>query len=92
MDTLLLRPDGLDYKYSIRLALTNCKLGAEEVGNYIDQHFWGNSLEVICHGQIIQICLNTDKPWEILQYCDSLGDIVDVTIENRMQGKKIFTL
>ena len=84
MDTLLLRPEGQGYKYEIQLEILGCKLTKEELGNYLDQHFWGNSLFVEGNDKLMKIRINTDKPWEILAYCDGIG-AVDATIKNRMQ-------
>ena len=83
MDSLLLRPDGLDYKYAVQISVANCALDQEEVGNYVDQHFWGNALRVSCDGKLTEVSLNTDKPWEILEYCDGIGDVVSVSIQRR---------
>ena len=91
MDSLLLRPDGLDYKYAVQISIANCTQSQEKVGNYIDQHFWGNSLRVTADGKLAEISINTDKPWEILEYCDGIGDIVSISIERRVSPlKKIF--
>ena len=83
MDSLLLRPDGLDYKFAIQLFIAGCHHSAEEVGNFIDQHFWGNSLVVEGDKELLKISIHTNKPWEILEYCAGIGDIFDITMENR---------
>ena len=83
MDTLMLHPDGVDYKFSIQLCIADCTASTEEVGNYIDQHFWGNCLQVTADGKIVKVNINTNKPWERLEYCDSLGGVFAVTVKNR---------
>ena len=88
MDTMMLRPDGLDYKFSIQLCIAECRQSPEEVGNYIDQHFWGNCLHVAREEHFVSISINTDKPWEILQYCASLGEVFNIVICNRTFSQK----
>jgi dihydroxyacetone kinase-like predicted kinase len=32
--------------------------------------------------RLIKIHFHTNSPWEVLEYCASLGDIYDIVVEN----------
>ncbi|MFQ9999044.1 MAG: kinase to dihydroxyacetone kinase, partial [Anaerococcus obesiensis] len=44
--------------------------------------FEGDSLLAVGDEDLIKIHFHTNKPWEILEYAQSIGDIFDVVVEN----------
>lgn len=42
----------------------------------------GDCLLAVGDEDLIKVHFHTNTPWKLLEYCDSLGDIYDVVIEN----------
>jgi dihydroxyacetone kinase-like predicted kinase len=72
----------IDYKFDTQLLIESSKLYAEEISMYITDHIKGDSLLVIGDKDLIKIHYHTNEPWEVLEYCATLGDIV---IENMVR-------
>ena len=72
----------LEYRYDTQLLIEGIGLDEDAVHDYITSHFAGDSLLAVGDENLIKIHFHTNKPWEVLEYCASLGDIHDVVIEN----------
>ena len=60
----------------------NGALPAGAINDYITAHFAGDCLLVVGDEETIKLHFHTNRPWEVLEYMASLGDIYDVVIEN----------
>ena len=49
---------------------------------YITEHFEGDCLLAVGDDELIKIHFHTNKPWEVLEYCATLGEIHDIVVEN----------
>ena len=74
--------DSLDYKFDTQLLIEGENLSEDGIHDYISSHFEGDCLLAIGDEDLIKIHFHTDRPWEVLEYCASLGDIHDIVIEN----------
>ena len=72
----------LEFKFDTQLLIDGHDLDEDEIFDYIVEHFEGDSLLAVGDEDLIKIHFHTNKPWEVLEYCASLGDIHDVVIEN----------
>ena len=72
----------LKYKYDVQLLIAGDNLSEDDINEYIIQNFEGDSLLVLGDDDLIKLHFHTSKPWEVLEYCSSLGDIHDVVLEN----------
>ena len=72
----------LEFKFDTQLLIAGHDLDEDEIFDYIVEHFEGDSLLAVGDEDLIKIHFHTNKPWEVLEYCASLGDIHDVVIEN----------
>ena len=72
----------LEFKFDTQLLIAGHDLDEDEIFDYIVEHFEGDSLLAVGDEDLIKIHFHTNKPWEGLEYCASLGDIHDVVIEN----------
>ena len=72
----------LEFKFDTQLLIAGHDLDEDEIFDYIIEHFEGDSLLAVGDEDLIKIHFHTNKPWEVLEYCASLGDIHDVVIEN----------
>ena len=42
----------------------------------------GDSLLVVGDEELIKLHFHTNTPWQVIEYCASLGDIYDIVVEN----------
>ena len=72
----------LDYKFDTQLLIEGENLSEDAINDYITAHFKGDCLLAVGDEDLIKIHFHTNEPWQVLEYCASLGDIYDVVIEN----------
>lgn len=86
--------DQFAYRYDTQLLIDKREqdLDEDKIAEYITEHFEGNSLIAAGDEALIKIHFHTNEPWKILEYCNSVGEIYDIVIEdmirqsNDMQG------
>jgi dihydroxyacetone kinase-like predicted kinase len=72
----------LEYKFDTQMLIEGDNLSEDEINDYIIKNFEGDSLLVLGDESTIKLHYHTNTPWQIMEYCASLGDIYDVVIEN----------
>ena len=72
----------LEYKFDTQLLLEGENLSEDEINDFITENLEGDSLLAVGDEQLIKIHFHTNAPWEVLEYCATLGDIYDVVVEN----------
>ena len=72
----------IEFKFDTQLLNDGENLEEDEIDSYIREHFEGDSLLAVGDDTLIKIHFHTNKPWEILEYAQSIGDIYDVVVEN----------
>lgn len=74
--------EDLKFKYDTQLLIEGGNLDENAINKYFKEHFSGDCLLVVGDEDLIKIHFHTNEPWQILQYCASLGEIYDITIED----------
>lgn len=74
--------EDLEFKYDTQLLIEGENLDENAINKYFKEHFSGDCLLVVGDEGLIKIHFHTNEPWQILQYCASLGEIYDITIED----------
>lgn len=72
----------LEYKFDTQLLIEGKNLSEDDINDYITKNIQGDCLLAVGDDELIKIHFHTNKPWEVLEYCASLGDLHDVVIEN----------
>ena len=72
----------LDYKYDTQLLIAGNVLDEDVISDYITEHFRGDCLLEVGDEELIKIHFHTNEPWQILEYCASLGEIHDIVVED----------
>lgn len=72
----------LEFKFDTQLLIDGHDLDEDEIFDYIVEHFEGDSLLAVGDEDLIKIHFHTNKPWEILEYAATLGEIYDIVVEN----------
>lgn len=72
----------LEFKFDTQLLIAGEDLDEDEIHDYILEHFQGDCLLAVGDEDLIKIHFHTNKPWEILEYAATKGEIYDVVVEN----------
>lgn len=72
----------LEFRYDTQLLIDGKGLNEDEINTYFKEHFEGDCLLAVGDEETIKIHFHTNKPWEILEYCNSLGEIYDIVVED----------
>lgn len=78
----------IEYRFDTQLLIEGENLSEDAINDYISKNFEGDCLLVVGNEELIKIHFHTNTPWEVLEYCASLGDIHDVVIENMERQAK----
>ena len=57
-------------------------LDEDAINDYFTTHFKGDCLLAVGDDELIKIHYHTNEPWQVLEYCASLGEIYDIVVEN----------
>ncbi len=72
----------IEFRYDTQLLIEGKDLDEDKINDYFRQNFEGDSLLAVGDEELIKIHFHTNKPWEILEYCASLGEIYDIVVED----------
>ncbi|MDD2428048.1 MAG: kinase to dihydroxyacetone kinase [Eubacteriales bacterium] len=72
----------LEYKFDTQLLIEGTNLDEDTIGDYIEDNIKGDSLLCVGDEELLKIHYHTNEPWQVLEYCSSLGDIYDIVVEN----------
>ena len=72
----------LEFKFDTQLLIEGHDLDEDEINDYITEHFKGDCLLAVGDDELIKIHFHTNEPWQVLEYCASLGEIHDIVGEN----------
>lgn len=72
----------IEYRYDTQLLIEGENLDEDEINRYFREHFSGDCLLAVGDEDLIKIHFHTNEPWQVLEYCRSLGEIYDIVIED----------
>ena len=72
----------IEYKFDTQLLIEGTGLDEDVIYDYFVEHFKGDCLLVGGDDELIKIHYHTNEPWQVLEYCASLGEIHDIVLEN----------
>lgn len=72
----------LDYKYDTQLLIEGKGLDEDAINEYFTNNFQGDCLLAVGDDELIKIHFHTNQPWQVLEYCASLGEIYDIVVED----------
>lgn len=75
------------YRYDTQLLIDrrDKDLDEDEIADYIVENIEGNSLIAAGDESLIKIHFHTNEPWKILEYCNSIGEIYDIVVEDMIR-------
>lgn len=72
----------LEYRFDTQLLIEGEGLDEDATHDYIQAHIPGDCLLAVGDDSLIKVHYHTNAPWQVLEYCASLGDIHDIVVEN----------
>ena len=70
------------HKYDTQLLMEGKDLDQQEIIDYFETDLDGECLLVVGDSDLIKIHFHTDEPWQVLEYCSTLGEIYDIVVED----------
>jgi dihydroxyacetone kinase-like predicted kinase len=78
----------LEFKYDTQLLLEGKNLSEDDINEYITKNLEGDCLLAVGDEELIKIHFHTNTPWQLLEYCASLGEIYDIVVEDMERQSK----
>ena len=75
----------LEFKYDTQLLIEGENLDEDEISEYFTEHFKGDCLLAVGDDELIKIHFHTNEPWKILEYCNTVGEIYDIVVEDMIR-------
>ena len=72
----------LEFKFDTQLLIEGHDLDEDAINDYITANLKGDCLLAVGDEELIKIHFHTNEPWQLLEYCASLGETYDVVVEN----------
>ena len=75
------------YRYDTQLLIDkrDKDLDEDEIADYITNNIEGNCLIAVGDEDMIKIHFNTNRPWDVLKYCNTVGEIYDIVVEDMIR-------
>lgn len=79
--------DQFAYRYDTQLLIDrrDKDLDEDEISDFITENFEGNSLIAAGDEDLIKIHFHTNEPWKLLEYCNTVGEIYDIVVEDMIR-------
>lgn len=71
-----------EFRYDTQLLLEGTDLDEDAINDYFVRNLKGDCLLAVGDETLIKIHFHTNAPWEVLEYCASLGEIYDIVVED----------
>jgi len=71
-----------EFRYDTQLLIEGHDLSEDDIYDYFVQNFKGDCLLAVGDEDLIKIHFHTNEPWQVLEYCASLGEIFDIVVED----------
>lgn len=72
----------LEFRYDTQLLIEGDHLNEDQINAYFTESFKGDCLLAVGDENLIKIHFHTNEPWQVLEYCSTLGEIYDIVVED----------
>ena len=72
----------IEYRDDTQLLIEGHDLDEDVIYDYFVENFKGDSLLAVGDEDLIKIHYHTNEPWQVLEYCATLGEIFDIVVED----------
>ena len=74
-----------EFRYDTQLLIEGEDLDEDEINDYFVENFKGDCLLAVGDEDLIKIHFHTNEPWKILEYCNTVGEIYDIVVEDMIR-------
>lgn len=78
----------IEFKYDTQLLIEGKDLDEDQIREYFTTHFKGDCLLAVGDESLIKIHFHTNEPWQVLEYCATIGEIYDIVIEDMSRQER----
>ena len=75
----------LEYRYDTQLLIEGENLDEDDIRDYFIENFDGDCLLAVGDEDLIKIHFHTNEPWKVLEYCNTVGEIYDIVVEDMIR-------
>ena len=75
----------LEYRYDTQLLIEGEDLDEDVIRDYFIDNFNGDCLLAVGDDTLIKIHYHTNDPWKVLEYCNTIGEIYDIVVEDMIR-------
>ncbi|MDR0814087.1 MAG: kinase to dihydroxyacetone kinase [Oscillospiraceae bacterium] len=75
----------IEFRFDVQLLIEGENLDEDVAIEYFTANFKGDSLLLVGDDTLLKVHYHTNEPWQVLEYCASLGDIHDIIVENMIR-------
>lgn len=72
----------IEFRYDTQLLIEGKNLDEKAINKYFTENFKGDCLLAVGDSELIKIHFHTNEPWQVLEYCSTLGEIFDIVVED----------
>lgn len=72
----------LEFRYDTQLLIEGENLDEDVISEYITANLKGDCLLAVGDEELIKVHFHTNEPWQLLEYCATLGEIYDIVVED----------
>lgn len=72
----------LEFRYDTQLLIEGKNMDEDKIREHFLANFKGDCLIAVGDSELVKIHFHTNTPWEILEYCSTLGEIHDIVVED----------
>ncbi|MBD5101589.1 MAG: kinase to dihydroxyacetone kinase [Subdoligranulum sp.] len=72
----------MEFRYDTQLLIEGNDLDEDAIRSYFLTYFKGDCLLAVGDETCVKIHFHTNEPWQVLEYCASLGEIFDIVVED----------
>ncbi|MCH5161802.1 MAG: kinase to dihydroxyacetone kinase [Clostridiales bacterium] len=77
-----------EFRYDTQLLIEGKNLSEAEIRAYFDTCLKGDCLIAAGDSNLMKIHFHTNEPWQVLEYCASLGEIFDIVVEDMIRQSR----
>ena len=77
-----------EFRYDTQLLIEGCAIDEDDLADEVRERFRCDCLIAVGDEEVMKIHFHTNAPWQVLEYCASLGEIYDIVVEDMVRQSR----
>ena len=77
-----------EFRYDTQLLIEGSAIDEDDLADEFRERFRGDCLIAVGDEEVMKIHFHTNEPWQVLEYCASLGEIYDIVVEDMVRQSR----